>query len=88
MMFPRMLPLIAAASILAACESGETVSKRVCDPQAHQALVGKNIGEVTLPRELPQRVISPGDMVTEDYNPARLNIFVDAKGWIGRISCG
>lgn len=84
----RMIPLIAAASVLAACEPSETMSKPVCDPQAHQTLVGKNIGEVSLPSELPQRVISPGDMVTQDYNPARLNIFVDPKGWIGRVSCG
>lgn len=84
----RMIPLIAAASVLAACEPSETVPKPVCDPQAHQTLVGKNIGEVSLPSELPQRVISPGDMVTQDYNPARLNIFVDPKGWIGRVSCG
>lgn len=84
----RLIPLIAAASMLAACEPSETVSKPACDPQAHQALIGKNIGEVSLPSDLPQRVISPGDMVTQDYNPARLNIFVDPKGWIGRITCG
>lgn len=84
----RMLALLAAGSVLAACEPGKTVPKPVCDLQAHQALVGSNIGEVTLPSELPQRVISPGDMVTQDYNPARLNIFVDPKGWIGKITCG
>lgn len=83
----RLLPLI-AIGLIAACEQPYSVSARACNMRAHQALVGKNIGEVTLPPALTKRIISPGDAVTEDFNPARLNLYVDPKGWIGRVSCG
>lgn len=81
-------PLLTAALLLSACQPAYTVPANRCSPAAHQRLVGKNIGEVSLPRALPQRIISPGDPVTEDYSPDRLNIFVDPKGWIARVTCG
>ncbi len=34
------------------------------------------------------RVIPLGGMVTRDYNPERINIYLDANGLVGRISCG
>jgi len=34
------------------------------------------------------RVIHPGDMVTEDYSPSRLNIRIDASGRIAALGCG
>ncbi|WP_430465492.1 I78 family peptidase inhibitor [Tabrizicola sp.] len=36
----------------------------------------------------PLRIIHPGQAVTMDYNPARLNIEIDRAGLISRISCG
>ena len=58
-----------------------------CGP-AYEAMTGRNIGEFTLPPALAYRVLQPGAVMTQDLNPARLNIFVDEKGWIERISCG
>lgn len=85
---PHHLAVLAFLPVLAGCAPADPLPAPRCDPAQHQALVGQNIGAVTLPAELPQRVISPGEPVTEDYNPARLNIFVDPKGWIARITCG
>lgn len=83
------LPILAFPAILAACAaSGYTIDKTSCDPQAHQALVGMNIGEVTLPPKLHKRVMNEGDPATMDLNVQRLNIIVDAKGWIERVYCG
>jgi len=36
----------------------------------------------------PVRVIRPGDMVTMDFNPQRLNFELDALDEIARIRCG
>lgn len=89
-----VLPLIALLLLpatLAACGgggSGQTVSATRCNPAQHQALVGRNVGEIILPPALPRREISPGQRITEDHNPARLNMYVDPKGWVGRITCG
>ncbi len=37
---------------------------------------------------VPVRVIEPGMAVTQDYNPARLNIYIGEDGNIASISCG
>ena len=37
---------------------------------------------------VPVRIIEPGQAVTQDYSPARLNIYVGAGGVIESISCG
>ena len=36
----------------------------------------------------PLRVIRPGDAVTEDLNPRRLNVSLDAQDTIAALSCG
>ncbi|MBC9247162.1 hypothetical protein H4P12_10625 [Paracoccus sp. 11-3] len=86
----RIIAPLVALSALAACDTGTepTVMARTCDLPKHQALVGMNIGEVSFPAVLNRRVISSGMPFTEDYNPSRLNLFVDEKGWIARVTCG
>lgn len=81
---------ILPALTLAACAAGHplTVDATRCDPARHQALVGMNIGEVYLPQQLRYREINPGQVVTQEYQPGRLNIFLDPKGWIARVTCG
>lgn len=37
---------------------------------------------------LPTRIIRPGDLVTQDYRPQRLNIHLDGAGTVTRLSCG
>jgi len=36
----------------------------------------------------PSRTIPLGGIVTQEYNPERINFYLDADGLIGRISCG
>ena len=68
--------------------SGKAVAAESCSLAQHQRLVGMNIGEVYLPRQLPVREISPGQLVTMEYQPRRLNIYMDPKGWITKVTCG
>ena len=84
-----ILPVLAATTV-AACSTGYalTVASTRCDLSQHQRLVGMNIGEVYLPPQLHRREISPGQVVTLEYDPQRLNIFLDAKGWIAKVTCG
>lgn len=72
---------------LAACEPVPPPLPVACD-DSYASLVGSNIGAVTLPSTLPHRIITPGMAVTEDFNPDRLNVYVDDKGWIARVDCG
>ena len=86
----RAIAFLVAATMLSACSTGPdlTVSAKSCDLGQHQRLLGMNIGEVYLPAQLNRREISPGQVVTFDYQPQRLNIFLDPKGWISRVTCG
>lgn len=78
----------AALGFLTSCGTATAPQgPRQCDLSFHSALVGQNYGAITLPAGLPVRVISPGDAVTEDFRPERLNLYVDEKGWIQRIEC-
>jgi hypothetical protein len=36
----------------------------------------------------PYRVIGPSDIVTQEYNPGRVNFYTDNSGKIERIACG
>ncbi|MFN3525058.1 MAG: I78 family peptidase inhibitor [Paracoccus sp. (in: a-proteobacteria)] len=87
----RRFAPVALLAILAGCaggSSGYTVSGNQCNAAQHQALVGRNVGEIILPPSLPKREIAQGRIVPQDYNPRRLNMYVDPKGWVGRITCG
>lgn len=80
------LPVLALVG-LAACEPLPPQLPLACN-DSYQSLVGSNIGAVTLPANLPHRIISPGMAVTEEFNADRLNVYVDDKGWIARVTCG
>lgn len=85
----RMMMAGLGLLILTGCQvaNPQTQWPLTCD-DSFQSLVGTNIGAVTLPAGLPHRIISPGMPYTEDFNPDRLNVFVDDKGWIARVTCG
>lgn len=34
------------------------------------------------------RIVAPGDIVTQEYNPLRMNFYVNASGIITRVTCG
>lgn len=36
----------------------------------------------------PYRIVGPSDIVTQEYNPMRVNFYTDDSGRINRIACG
>lgn len=84
-----------AAMWLSACadvpvQSGEGGPRPAdtCGADDYAGLVGTPIAAVTLPAELGARVIGPGDVVTTDFVPERLNIEVDEDGVVTGLRCG
>ena len=86
----------AALVILAACEPvvaprppADPPMENACGAAGLQTLLGQPASVLeTMRFANPVRVIRPGMAVTMDFNPARLNIEVDAAEEITRISCG
>ncbi|WP_170162041.1 I78 family peptidase inhibitor [Paracoccus siganidrum] len=79
----------AALGLLAACGTNPPrPSQESCNLATHSQLVGQNYGAIDLTPGLTHRIISPGQAVTMDFNPNRLNLHVDDKGWIQQVTCG
>ncbi|MCZ4259302.1 I78 family peptidase inhibitor [Limimaricola sp. G21655-S1] len=60
-----------------------------CGAAERQRLVGAPV--TALERELilgPVRIIRPGDVVTMDFRPDRINFEIDALERIARVYCG
>jgi hypothetical protein len=85
--YPAHMRLIALCLALAACVPAPAPADDTCNAAPYTALIGQPINALTA---IPQgaRVIRPGDAVTEDYSPTRLNIDLDDTGRILRAWCG
>jgi hypothetical protein len=60
-----------------------------CGVAGLASLIGQPVARFSAQlREGPARVIRPGQPVTMDYNPLRLNILLDADDRIVGLSCG
>ena len=90
-----MKSLIAVSALsLLACATTPTEQSAACDAGAGSALVGRaataalgaEAFRLTGARRL--RWIRPGDVVTMDYSPQRLNVHLDAEGKVERLACG
>lgn len=60
-----------------------------CTAAPHAGLIGQPgtaLERVLIMRQV--RVLRPTDLVSGDFSPARLNIFIDPAGRIGRLTCG
>ncbi|WP_158275559.1 I78 family peptidase inhibitor [Maritimibacter sp. 55A14] len=80
-----MLGLLAAT--LAGC--GEAAPANDPCGAAHFAgLVGTSATAFEPPEGLRVRIVGPGDMVTMDHDPARLNLRTDRQGLIQSLDCG
>ncbi|MCI2399469.1 I78 family peptidase inhibitor [Aliiroseovarius subalbicans] len=74
---------------LAACLPTPIQTPTDCGASQLQYLVGKPevvLQAVQLPT--PHRIIHPGDMVTMDLQPSRMNVTINAAGKISKITCG
>jgi len=67
--------------------AAEATAQDTCGASQYAAMVGSNVAAVTLPAELNHRIIAPDTMVTQDFNPERINFITDANGVITSIEC-
>ncbi|PUB15468.1 I78 family peptidase inhibitor [Yoonia sediminilitoris] len=81
--------------LLAGCAAAPTpapITPRLpdtCDAESYGYLVGQDataLETVLIMRMV--RVIRPGDLVTQDYRPQRINFEIDRTNRIAGISCG
>ena len=68
----------------------DTYLDDACGSSALSPYVGAALSSVpaSLRTGLDERVINPGDMMTQDYRASRLNISLDAAGGIMDVYCG
>ena len=60
-----------------------------CGAATVAAFLGQDVAQFpTQERQGPVRVIRPGQPVTMDYNPMRLNVMLDANDQITGFRCG
>jgi len=59
-----------------------------CGAKGYTQLLGTSLAAATLPADLNDRVIRPGEAQTQDFDPSRLNIEVNEAGMIIGLSCG
>lgn len=86
----RSLLLAAPLLALAACDIPEPPPEaRLCRAAELQWLVGTPVRHFDPAAEAgPVRVLAPGSVMTMDHNPARLNIYHDARGRVTQVTCG
>lgn len=89
-----LLPMVLAlqACVVAVEPPRDIMPKPIvtaCGSTELQGLVGQSARVLeTMRFGVVTRVIRPGEAVTQDYSPGRLNIAVDAREIITRVSCG
>ncbi len=78
------------ALIVAGCQPTPVVTPAPasCGAEGYQSLVGAKLAAVTMPADLNARIIKPGQAVTLDFRPDRINFELDARGVIRRVYCG
>ena len=78
----------AEAPVAAPTNASEATAQDLCGAAAFAQLVGmpaSGIDQAALPAGT--RIITPTTMVTQDFNPARLNVVTDANGNVASLSC-
>lgn len=87
----RFAPLVLL--MLAACDMalpGDEPAVDLCQAGAYQGLLGQPISALDdwLLVQHPYRIIRPGDAVTEDFSPNRLNLRLDGADRLAGADCG
>lgn len=84
----------AACSSMSAPAPGATPAGAPCTAEAASWAIGRSASQELVNQVLRDtgsrtaRVIEPGEVVTMDYNPARVSILVNERGAIDGIKCG
>jgi len=87
----QFLATLAAAPLLFGCVS-TPAEDDLCNSMAAQEYVGTVATDevrAALSQIAPERIryINPGDAVTADYRPGRMNVAMDESGTISSIYC-
>ena len=95
----KAVPWLAAATLVSACATvpqppPASAPSGSCNAAAAQFAVGRAHSEA-LAEAVRQRsgaasarVLRPGQIVTMEFSPERINIDVDASGVVNRVRCG
>ncbi|MCA0993948.1 I78 family peptidase inhibitor [Alloyangia pacifica] len=74
---------------LAACSEAETKAEDdTCGAAVYQTRIGQPVEELGLTAGDKLRILGPGQPMTMDFRPDRLNIETDSTGQIMRVFCG
>ena len=89
-LIPAMLLLAACMQVLPPDPMPDPEpNANACGAAELQGLVGQHARVLdTMRFSQPTRIIRPGEAVTMDYGPNRLNIEINEANRIGRVSCG
>lgn len=85
-----MIAILATAALAGCVEPQPDMPPMSCGAEGLQGLVGQRaevLDSMTFEASAV-RVIRPGQGVTMDYSPSRLNIEIDRSNRIARIHCG
>lgn len=86
------LPLTLALLAVAACDDANVIRPDPgldqCQAPAYRSLVGRPVAALNgVLFAVPYRVIRPGDAVTEEFMPTRINISLDGGDRIVAVAC-
>lgn len=87
----RLAPLALLA--LTACEEPEpdvTVGPDAdaCGASGYQSVIETPLAALSLPADLNDRIIRPGDAVMQDFRPDRINFELNEDDVVIRVTCG
>lgn len=80
--------IIMAGMLVSACAPTQEKGPETCPKSQFSGLIGTDINAAIFPLTLTYRTIYPGDVVTMDHAPERLNIAVDDAGNVTALTCG
>lgn len=59
-----------------------------CEPSVLKSWIGKDVGLLDPASGENIRILTPGAVVTKDYQKNRLNLYLDQNGRVQRADCG
>ncbi|WP_136636422.1 I78 family peptidase inhibitor [Pseudooceanicola onchidii] len=88
-----IMALMTATPVAALADTGGLANyyeSYECRPSAYKALVGKSLGtaEQTIAEGPKVRIFGPGAILTDEFNPERVNIVSDDGKIVTRVYCG
>ncbi len=84
-LYLRLAPVCA---LMGCAPEGGIAGPDTCGAEGYRNLIGTPVAAITLPRDLPYRIVGPEDAVTMDFLADRVNFHTDAEGVIVRVACG